>query len=384
MIGKNFRETSGTKEQQVTVHDIHSLRLFSGRNIPPVSVNSLSHLINSQAELHTSHYSGSPEALCGILQDKRNTLNGFAVLWGDVPAAYSIYYPMLNAERGRGLYVEDFFIGQSFRSHGLGRLVFHELARRAVDDNATYIQWSTDKRNQPVHDYVQGVHRANKTCILDVNADRLLRREGIPDNLRKDWTAANFTTRPIEANDGPFLSQFGIARSLFQNTGDFSIRGFLTLDKIEKVPLALTLGWWHFSTFKLEKGICLEHPVLRDGINDRKGVLLSVADCVRRSFGKTDYGHVLWHIDQKDEETLRLVCDELGFEAESMMGSPESEFVVYEINNGTLQALAQRDPMPQRRLSSSPASDPIGTQVVYIPNAKQVRDTSDFSALAHA
>lgn len=365
MIEHEFQDqVAKTLKEDVEVHDIHGLPLHSGRNIPPLSINALSNLIHSQAGLHTSHYSGSPETLAKVLKDKRNTLNGFIVLWRGVPAAYSIYYPMLNAERGRGLYVEDFFIAQSFRGHGLGRLVFHELAKRAVNDGATYMQWSTDRRNLPVHEYVQGIHKATKTHILDINANPVLQKEGSFVDLRKSWSGANYLTRPIEANDGPFLEKFGVARPIFQNTGDFSVRGFLTTDKSQTIPIALTLGWWHFSTFKLEKGLCLEHPKLADGINDKKGVLFSVAGCVRKSFGK-DYGHVLWHIDGNDKETLTIMCHEFGFAPENMAGSPDSELIVYEINNGKLQALSKQDPMPERRLTS-PSSAPIGTQ--YVPN----------------
>lgn len=372
MIGKEFQSQAG---HRLTVHDIHSLLFHTGKEIPPVSLNSLNTLIAAQANLHTSSYSGSPEELSKVLKNKNNTLNGFVVFWGNVPVAYSIYYPMLNAERGRGMYIEDFFISQSFRRHGLGRLVFHELAKRATDDSATYMQWSTDKRNHPVHSYVKGVHGARATGIMDINASSIIHNKSDQtqdcplEALRKGWVGANYVTRPIQANDGQFLQQLGMSRSLFRGTGDFSFRGFLTLDKAQRVPLAVTLGWWHLSTFKLEKGLCLEHPVIDPAVSDDKGILISVADCVRRLCEKgNNYKHVLWHVDSNDKRMLGLMIDEFGFQPESMMGTSDSEFVVYEINNGTLKSLAEKDPMPNRDLVS-PISSPIGTPVIYLPNS---------------
>ena len=41
------------------------------------------------------------------------------------------------------------------------------------------------------------------------------------------------------------------------------------------------------------------------------------------------------------------------------MGTPDSEMIVYEVDNGALVSLAENDPMPERALST-PVSAPIG------------------------
>ena len=239
------------KAHLVAVHDIHALGKEDTDS--PLTLKDLSYLLAAEAAFYTVRYEGGDlKRLSKLLQESNNTIRGFIISWDHVPAAFAIYSPMISP-KGRGASVENLFITESFRNHGLGKLLSHELASRAINDGADYLEWSTDKRNEPVHGYARSVLKGRRASVLNIDANKLLDPD-MPSRLaaKNGWSEANLTTRCIKPNDGPMLEKLGLSPLLIRHSGDLPFIGFITFEKGQlQEPLAVTLGWRHNHTKKI-------------------------------------------------------------------------------------------------------------------------------------
>jgi GNAT superfamily N-acetyltransferase len=67
-----------------------------------------------------------------------------------VPVGMALYYFVFSTFTGRpGLYLEDIFLERQVRGRGIGRAIFRELARRAVAEGCTRMDWSVLDWNAP-------------------------------------------------------------------------------------------------------------------------------------------------------------------------------------------------------------------------------------------
>ena len=73
-------------------------------------------------------------------------------------AGVATWYPSYASFSGmRGIYIEDFFVPGELRRKGVGRALLAHVAKRAVENGATHIQWSVLKWNRPAIDFYEGV-----------------------------------------------------------------------------------------------------------------------------------------------------------------------------------------------------------------------------------
>jgi GNAT superfamily N-acetyltransferase len=61
--------------------------------------------------------------------------------WDGQPAAYALFFETYSTWVGRGLFLEDLFVRESLRGHGIGKALLAEVARVAVDQGCYGIQW---------------------------------------------------------------------------------------------------------------------------------------------------------------------------------------------------------------------------------------------------
>lgn len=57
------------------------------------------------------------------------------------PAGYAVFFPYFSTWAGRGLFLEDLFVRESFRRRGIGRALLGEVARIAIDEKCYGIHW---------------------------------------------------------------------------------------------------------------------------------------------------------------------------------------------------------------------------------------------------
>jgi len=57
------------------------------------------------------------------------------------PAGYALFWPYYSTWAGRGLFLEDLFVRESFRRRGIGQALLAAVARIAVDEHCYGIHW---------------------------------------------------------------------------------------------------------------------------------------------------------------------------------------------------------------------------------------------------
>ncbi len=68
----------------------------------------------------------------------------------DVPAGFALFFQSYSTFLGRpGLYLEDLFVVETWRGHGLGRLLLAHLARLVVERGWGRMEWSVLTWNEP-------------------------------------------------------------------------------------------------------------------------------------------------------------------------------------------------------------------------------------------
>jgi GNAT superfamily N-acetyltransferase len=61
--------------------------------------------------------------------------------WSGVPVGYALFFPYFSTWVGRGLFLEDLFVRESFRGRGIGTILLASVARIAVVENCYGIHW---------------------------------------------------------------------------------------------------------------------------------------------------------------------------------------------------------------------------------------------------
>jgi GNAT superfamily N-acetyltransferase len=61
--------------------------------------------------------------------------------WDGQPAGYALFFGYYSTWTGRGLFLEDVFVRESFRGRGIGKGLLASVARIAVQENCYGVQW---------------------------------------------------------------------------------------------------------------------------------------------------------------------------------------------------------------------------------------------------
>jgi|GEM_PF-2657863 len=338
------------------------LHLGNGDSTRGKQLNALNHLIHSQADMHESLYHGNPNTLGRAIKDRASTFRGFIVHSEEGrPAAYCVYYPMVDAEGKRAAYCEDIFIVEAFRGYGIFSSVLKELARLTVSENLEYVQWSTDARN---NDFLAAskskgivrapIHKWDCMGLMDHGRCNSVAQKAHIDT-------SEYIARPLNKDDIYRVASLGHSKDLITNTGDLDFRGFIVFHKDDRnAPVAIVPGWKRLSTFRLVEDIVLEQPRIRQG-HEALPIVLAVADAARKA-GKAN---LLWHIiDGQNTELEDVLSQEFGAHPETMSGTPESMMITHILRNGNLRALAEAKP---NLLIQKPVNAPIGARVGRAP-----------------
>lgn len=61
----------------------------------------------------------------------------------------ALHHPRYSTWKGRTWYLEDLVVTQTWRGRGVGKALFHAVARRAVDMDAQRLEWQVLDWNEP-------------------------------------------------------------------------------------------------------------------------------------------------------------------------------------------------------------------------------------------
>jgi GNAT superfamily N-acetyltransferase len=72
--------------------------------------------------------------------------------WNEQAAGYALFFDYYSTWVGRGLYLEDLFVREAFRSRGVGKALLSAVARIAVEESCYGMQWEVLNWNQKAID----------------------------------------------------------------------------------------------------------------------------------------------------------------------------------------------------------------------------------------
>src|SRR5579864_9133954 len=97
--------------------------------------------------------------------------------WSGEPAGYALFFGYYSTWAGRGLFLEDLFVRQAFRSRGIGKALLAAMARIAVEEHCYGIHWEVLDWNQKAIDlYTQLGAKFRDQWRPVILADEALRR----------------------------------------------------------------------------------------------------------------------------------------------------------------------------------------------------------------
>ncbi len=61
--------------------------------------------------------------------------------WDGQPAGYALFFGYYSTWAGRGLFLEDLFVRETFRGRGIGKALLASVAHIAVQENCYRVHW---------------------------------------------------------------------------------------------------------------------------------------------------------------------------------------------------------------------------------------------------
>jgi GNAT superfamily N-acetyltransferase len=124
-----------------TVHDVALIRTL------------ICELAEYEHELELVTISEEDLARDGFGKDPR--FRALIAEWDGQPAGYALVFGYYSTWVGRGLFLEDLFVRESFRKRGIGKALLAAVARIAVEEHCYGIHWEVLDWNKSAIDLYQ-------------------------------------------------------------------------------------------------------------------------------------------------------------------------------------------------------------------------------------
>jgi len=90
--------------------------------------------------------------------------------WDGQVAGYAIYFNFYSSFEGPGLFIEDVYVREEFRSKGIGKALMAEIAAIALHEGLVALRWGVLDWNRPAIDFYK---RLGAAFLDDWKAVRL-------------------------------------------------------------------------------------------------------------------------------------------------------------------------------------------------------------------
>jgi GNAT superfamily N-acetyltransferase len=140
----------------ITVDDVPLLRRMI---VEFATFERLAHHVTVTEEMLARDIVGSSPRFRGLLPE-----------WDGQIAGYAIYFNFYSSFEGPGLFIEDIYVREEFRSKGIGKGLMAEAASIALREGLVALRWEVLNWNQPAIDFYK---RLGATFLDDWKAVRL-------------------------------------------------------------------------------------------------------------------------------------------------------------------------------------------------------------------
>ncbi|CAM5767457.1 N-acetyltransferase [Labrys miyagiensis] len=95
-------------------------------------------VIATEADIATTLFGEQPLVFCDIAE------------WDGETAGFALWFYNYSTFLGRhGVYLEDLYVRENFRSHGIGKALLRHLARHCMSEKLGRLEWSVLDWNEP-------------------------------------------------------------------------------------------------------------------------------------------------------------------------------------------------------------------------------------------
>src|SRR5512137_758940 len=77
--------------------------------------------------------------------------------WYGQPVGYALFYDFYSSWRGSGIFLEDLFVREQFRGHGIGKALLFHVASIARQEGCHAVRWEVLDWNKPAIEFYKSL-----------------------------------------------------------------------------------------------------------------------------------------------------------------------------------------------------------------------------------
>ena len=130
--------------------------------IRPATIDDASLLMRFSREL--AEYEREPNAV--LVTEETLAKDGFGpqpkfraliAEWDGQPVGYALFYDFYSSWRGSGIFLEDLFVREQFRGHGIGKALLSHVASIARQEGRHAVRWEVLDWNKSAIEFYKSV-----------------------------------------------------------------------------------------------------------------------------------------------------------------------------------------------------------------------------------
>lgn len=156
--------------------------------IRPATIDDACLLMRFSSEL--AEYEREPNAV--LITEETLAKDGFGsqpkfraliAEWDGQPVGYALFYDFYSSWRGSGIFLEDLFVREQFRGHGIGKALLSHVASIARQEGRHAVRWEVLDWNKPAIEFYKslGARFLDEWKQVLLEADALNRLARAPD-----------------------------------------------------------------------------------------------------------------------------------------------------------------------------------------------------------
>ena len=135
----------------------------------------------TEADLLRDGFGLAPDGYTPLTPSKPLRFRALTAEWNGVPAGFALYFASYSTWVGHhGIRLEDVFVSPTLRGHGIGKALLAALARVALDEGCSRLEWDVLTWNEPALSFYAriGATVQDEWRIMRVSGEALITLAG--------------------------------------------------------------------------------------------------------------------------------------------------------------------------------------------------------------